>query len=170
MDYRNAPSIDVYNANIQKIIKQKSKLDPETGCWNWQGAKGPRKYGSMRYKGKTNTPHKVSRIVFNGPVPPGMIVRHLCNNQRCVNPEHLGIGTQKENVRDTIEAGRFNKPKGSKHPNAKLTEDDVREIRELFKEAHLSKSEFCEYQACFYNISPGTISDIINRKTWKHVH
>jgi hypothetical protein len=102
-------------------------------------------------------------------VPEGMIVRHRCHNKRCINPDHLQLGTQKENIRDTVRDDRFNKPKGSKHPNAKLKEEDVREIRKYYKTSGMGKTECSRILADKYELAPNYIIQIINRKTWTDI-
>lgn len=84
MDCRNLTPGE-YDLYTQERIKGNSVVNEVTGCWIWKGSKGPGGYGSIRYYGKTKTPHKVSYIVFNGPVPDGMIVRHMCHDKACVN-------------------------------------------------------------------------------------
>jgi hypothetical protein len=81
------------------------KIEFINGCWIWKGSfRGA--YGTMSYKGKSMSCHKVSYLVFKGEVPKGMCVCHTCDNQKCVNPDHLWLGTYKENTQDMIAKGR----------------------------------------------------------------
>ena len=89
-----------------------------------------------------------------------MCVCHICDNPKCVNPDHLFLGTYKDNAEDMVKKNRS--LKGERHSNAKLTEKNVRDIRRRKKEpvAHL---------ASIYGVSAYTIKDILRKRTWKHV-
>lgn len=105
--------------------------DPKTQCWNWDGALTPQGYGSIYGKMTDGThlkrtlAHRVSWMIHRGPIPHsesahGTVVMHTCDNPSCVNPDHLRLGTQADNVRDMIVKGRkvvgeFQKRKGIEH-------------------------------------------------------
>jgi hypothetical protein len=72
----------------------------ENGCWLWTGCVSSSGYAITKFGGKVQTGHRLSYSLYNGEIPVGMVVRHLCNNKTCVNPEHLMIGTQKDNMND----------------------------------------------------------------------
>lgn len=137
----------------------------ENGCWNvtshhWQSDGYPR----ISRAGKIV---KMSRYIwteFIGPIPPGMLVLHSpCDNCRCINPDHLYLGTYKDNACDVIERNRFhpNPLLGSKHQNSKLTEKQVGKI--------LKSDEDCKILAKKYGVCFQNISMIRNGKTWLHV-
>lgn len=94
-------------------------------------------------------------------IPEKMLVLHKCDNPNCINPNHLHIGTQKENMAEMIRRGRS--VKGSKHPKAKLTEKDVYFIK--FESDHLTKKELAE----MFNVRKDHITDIRRDKCWTHV-
>lgn len=91
-------------------------------CWIWKGVIGNTGYGSLRVKDKNNSTHRLSWELFHGPIPNGLFVLHTCDNKRCVNPQHLFLGTQLANRRDSITKGRSRK-------GAILTEDLVAALR-----------------------------------------
>lgn len=80
----------------------------QDGCWDWNGAKNVRNgYGSLYAEGRAWKAHRVSYEHHVGPIPEGMKVLHACDNPPCVNPAHLGVGTQRDNMRQASERGRF---------------------------------------------------------------
>lgn len=144
---------------------------PESGCWLW--LTGDR-YGCFTLSGKAVSAHRASWMLFNGDVPDGMQVLHKCDIPSCVNPEHLFLGTQKDNIRDMREKGRAPKgdavarrvaalPRGRTHhrSSAKLTEDQVREI----KAAAGSQREIAER----YGVCQQLISKIKRNEYWRHI-
>lgn len=105
---------------------------PNSGCWLWLGAVAGRGYGVLyaggsRYaKGRQRYAHIVSYTLHKGPVPKGGVVRHICDSPFCVNPDHLLVGTQADNVNDAFARGRIQR--GARHPNAKITAEQRRAI------------------------------------------
>lgn len=111
--------------------------EPNSGCWLWLGCAYARsansyEYGRFRH-GKEQLAHRVSHVLWNGPIPEGQIVRHKCDNSYCVNPEHLETGTLKDNVHDCLSRGRHVAPKGESHGRSKRTLEQVIEARRALK-------------------------------------
>jgi len=135
-------------------------------CWEWQAAKNTRGYGMIRqprtmrgYRGINFLAHRVSWVFANGPIPEGLCVLHHCDNPGCVNPAHLFLGTQADNVRDTADKGRTDR--GEKRWSAKLTEQNVHNIR-YFLRLGTSQKVIAEG----YGVSQAIISDIKTGKGW----
>jgi len=99
--------------------------------------------------------------LHNGPIPEGLVVRHRCDNPRCVNPAHLELGTQADNVRDREERGRRIAPRGAAHGRARLTVEQVVAIRESGA-THLAL-------AAQYGVSVSAIGKVRNRQTYQEV-
>lgn len=133
------------------------------GCWLWAGSLNTWGYGQIRDEaGKYQGAHRVSWRLAFGPVPQGMSVLHRCDNTRCVRPDHLFLGTQQENVRDRNTKGRDSR--GSRHPNATLTEEQV-----LAARAMLANGDRIGVVARRFGVGYYAIADISRGRSWKHV-
>lgn len=117
-------------------------------------------YGRMKKDGVTYKAHRLSWFVANKTIPVGHVIRHKCRNRNCVNPEHLETGTQAENCADRERDGTT--ARGERSGNAKLTEEQVLEIR---NRVNYTQSELAEE----FGVSDTLIGNIIRRESWKHV-
>lgn len=109
--------------------------------------------------------HRASWELKNGKIPKGMLVCHKCDVRLCINPNHLFLGTQKDNMRDMVNKNQaINNRRGEKHNKAKLKESDVITIRELRK-----LGTPCRKIAKIYKMDNSTIHDIVNYTLWKLV-
>lgn len=133
----------------------------EDGCWEWTGSRIPAGYGSMKWNGKNHGTHRLAYEAFKGPIPDGMMVRHTCDNPPCINPDHLLVGTGKDNTRDSLERGRFRNSKGEANNLAKLTNEDVVAIR--------ASNELPSVLADKFGIGCTNVWQVRTGKTWKHV-
>jgi hypothetical protein len=111
------------------------------------------------------TAHRVAWIATNGPIPPGAIVCHACDNPPCCNPGHLWLGRDADNNADKEAKGRGNHPRGSSHGRAKLTEAQIREIRARYAHGAVTQTMLAKE----YGVIQITISRIIRREIWPHV-
>lgn len=119
-------------------------------------------YAETMIRGRTT---KIHRHVYEqcfGKIPAGLVIRHKCDNRACINPEHLEVGTHRENIGDMISRNR--QAKGSRKPFSKLTEADVIEIKSLLSKGMTNRSI-----AGIYSIDESVISEIKHKKAWKHV-
>ncbi len=141
----------------------------ESGCWNWTRSRSGN-YGQLWYPERKRA-LPVSRIAAHLWLGLDLDRRdlyacHRCDNGGCFNPDHLFIGTNSENIIDARNKGRLNRQRGEQRPNARLTENDVRELRQRHAAGGVS---FCELGR-EYGLSDETIRQAVNGKNWAHVH
>lgn len=142
---------------------------PNGDCWEWKaGITKGTGYGKFGlYHGKTIDAHRFICIYIHGFDMDGLDARHLCHNRACCRPSHITKGTRKENMDDAIKANRTARGGGSalgtKNGMVKLTEDQVRQVRERCKNEHHAAI------ARSLQVSTDCIWDIINGRTWKHL-
>lgn len=150
---------------VERML-QKRSINPETGCWEYTGYTLPKGYARIGVGNrKMDYAHRVSYMYYCGEIPHGRLVMHMCDNPKCFKPGHLMTGTAKDNSQDMLDKGRQNPRHGEYNGNARLSEDDVRTIRELMISGDYSKKELSE----MYNISLSTVYYIITNRRWKHI-
>jgi len=137
----------------------------ENECWVWQGRINSTGYGRVGNNGKVYYAHRMAYELCVGPIPKGLCVLHACDNRRCVNVRHLFLGTDADNVHDAIAKGRMRYVNGSRVGAAKLTEQQVIEIRSIYETGHITQREL----GAKYHVSHSTIGRITRREGWNHV-
>ena len=149
------------------------KSDDPHGCWVFSSGSD---YGQVSRPngkgGKRRTirvaAHRFSYELHFGPIRKGLLVLHKCDHPPCVNPAHLFLGTQRDNMADCARKGRGSRGRtglqGEKHPAAKLTAANVRVIRELAASG-IPRSKI----ASRFQVTRGTVGEIVRRTKWKHV-
>jgi hypothetical protein len=106
-------------------------VEPMTGCWLWLGHTLQTGYGSCWFMGKFHNAHRIAWILYRGKIPYGINVLHTCDTRSCVNPHHLFLGTQSDNMKDCVRKGRngCSGYRGALLPQTKLSEEQVYKIR-----------------------------------------
>jgi HNH endonuclease len=127
------------------------------GCWGWNGA-NQKGYGCFTYMHKSMRAHRASWILHNGPIQESMHVLHKCDNPPCSKPEHLFLGSHKENMKDM-------RSKGLHKQYSKLTEEQVKEIKSL-----LASGEKVDDLSKRYGVGFSTVNDIKDGRTWKRLN
>lgn len=141
----------------------------ESGCWLWEWTETDALgYGRCKFMcadpAMDERAHRTSWIIHRGKIPDGLFVLHKCDVRNCVNPEHLFLGMQQDNVSDMISKGRMASNVGAKNGRAMLTEDQVIEILSLIDEDCMFNYQIAER----YGVAPTTISYIKNYG-WRHL-
>lgn len=154
------------NKMLESIRKAwEKKVIKKEGCWGWIGYLDDQGYGrvSSRYVKiyRVQTSHRASWFLHYGEIPKDKIVRHTCDNRSCTNPEHLVLGTLKENSSDMVKRKR--QAFGSKNGNAKLDELDVIMIKKL-----ISKGKSQSLIAELFDVHTDTIGSIKRGMTWSN--
>jgi hypothetical protein len=168
----------IHGTPIERLYRTTEKLP--NGCEIWTGIKSKEGYGQLKLKYEQKSEsraHRISWILHNGPIPDGMCVCHSCDNPPCINPDHLFLGTNADNVRDCVSKGRTLKGDRSwarTHPElvlrggqcgrTKLTSDHVREIR-----ARHALGENPNALAKEFRVSLRNIRSIALRESWRHI-
>lgn len=160
------------------LFWNKVQVNKDDNCWNWLGGINQQGYGRFSYKGVKVGAHRFSYRSHYGEIPKGICVLHRCDNPKCVRPDHLFLGTHKDNMQDMVKKGRkaliYGKdnyfsnhifPKsGEENPKSKLTEEDVLNIRKLYSQG-ISQPVIGKQ----YGITQPHISAICSRKKWAHI-
>ena len=117
----------------EKLILSRMVPDKKTGCWIWTGCLGRKGYGVLTIQQRFQRAHRVAYEVWRGPIPQGMQVLHRCDRPQCVNPDHLFLGTNGDNIRDSISKGRWlNKVTGADVVKIKSSKESIRSIGKKF--------------------------------------
>lgn len=157
-----ADSVSVIIGNDKLRLESSCKVN-ESGCWEWVKHK-KNGYGITVLQGKHEQAHRASWKVFIGEIPDGMQINHRCHNRSCINPDHLYVGTQKQNMADMYNSGRDNHPIGSKCGNSKLDEDSVSLIKIMINSG-IKNQEIADT----FKVSRACIQFIRIGRTWNHV-
>jgi len=153
--------------SLRQRFEKKYIPEPMSGCWLWEaslnGTKGY--YGQIRTGNTMSLAHRVSYELHKGKIPKGKFVLHTCDVPSCVNPDHLFLGTQLDNMLDKKIKNRCHSNKGSENGRSKLTEKEVTEIKLLLNSNLFLQKEIAE----MFNVAQNTVSSISTGYTWKHM-
>ncbi len=142
-------------------FERKYVPEPNTGCYLWLAAVGSSGYGHFGYWGRVVDVHRFAYEHFVGPIPDGMCVLHRCDMPLCVNPAHLFLGTQTDNMRDMDEKRRRKTPQGEDRGPTKLTVAQVLAIRRDRRSTRKIAS--------VYGVGKSAIASVKARVTWKYL-
>lgn len=161
------------NVNPDRFWSKTDKNGPimpgmASRCWMWTSGSDRYGYGRFSIGGIKYKSHRIAWLITNGAIPEstdhhGICVCHRCDNRICVNPDHLFLGTNADNIRDRDSKGRISR--GDAHYAAKLRSSDILSIRSRYSVGRITMMSL----ALEFGVSSQTIGKIINRRIWKHI-
>ena len=115
--------------SLKERLLAKTQIDEKSGCWNWVGYQTNKgRYGAINNDGKRLLVHRVSYEIHKGEIPDGMLVCHNCDNMTCVNPQHLWLGSNNDNMQDKMKKGRHRV-----RADCKYTKEEILAVKDLIK-------------------------------------
>lgn len=130
-----------------------------SACQLWTGAPTSHGYGRTTINGREEKAHRLAYQMHVGPIPEGLCVLHRCDNRMCVNPDHLFVGTKRDNARDAQAKGRNSR--GERHGRSKLTEANVKAIR-----GRLAEGFSLSAVAAEFGVSKANVGHIRTGRLW----
>lgn len=148
---------------IEKFWKKVSSYHDHNDCWVWKGAKNTSGYGLFWWGDcKWKLAHRLSWELTSGPIPDGICVCHHCDNRLCVNPHHLFLGSNADNVADRERKGRRRPPRGTMNGRSKLTYEQVAEIRRIYVRGQTRQVDLANQ----FGVAQTMISNIVLGRNW----
>lgn len=142
--------------------RMKTVENTETGCWEYQGEIVHNGYGRIWSDGRNVKVHRLSFLKFKGGIPDNLMVCHHCDVRNCWNPDHLFLGSAKDNSDDKVSKGRAVALRCEDAPSAKLSKEQVAQIRRLQAFGKVNARQI----AVSFGVSPGAIHHVLNGSTW----
>lgn len=155
-----------------KLVRSLVKDQRNNECIEWPWYCANSGYGQISWRNQRVRTHRVAWEITFGPIPKGLHVLHHCDNPPCINPRHLFLGTNADNMADMKAKGRSgmrNHPeraaRGERHGMAKLDESEVKDIRTYHHTKIYTQAELADV----YGVSDSTIGRIVHKKAWRHI-
>lgn len=152
-----------YDETVTAFWNKVAITADDNQCWEWLAGVDTWGYGRIRVNRRMESAHRFAWSYPNYVIPDGMKICHSCDNPKCCNPKHLFLGTNKDNMEDRNAKGR--QAKGEMMVMNKLVANQILEIRKRYIDGDVTIANL----ARDYGVAWQTISDVITRKTWKHI-
>lgn len=156
------PQCPFTEAQVQRFLSHQTQ--GRNGCIIWTGALCG-EYGRVTIAGKAYSAHRASFLISNGTIPDGLVIRHKCDNPPCINPDHLELGTHKDNCHDAWKRGRGCPPRGERAGNHVLTAKQVKEIKQKIISGISTQLQI----AAQYGVKKSTINAIRSGTSWSTI-
>ena len=163
----NMQCLRLYQTDLPARFWERVQRGSSQICWLWQGRESA-KYGHFNLNRESHYAHRVAYELTYGLILLPLYVCHRCDNPPCCNPRHLFLGTSQDNMEDCIRKGRHScgeRPRGEQHANAKLTTEQVQEIRRLSLAGDYSYHNL----SAMFQVSKRTIQFVVKGQTWAHI-
>jgi len=147
------------------IVMFEQKFTKSDGCWLWEANKLPSGYGMFRVQNTMQKAHRIAYQTYIGSFDRSLHVLHTCDVRNCVNPAHLFLGTNADNVKDKMSKDRQQRLAGELNGRAILTETSVKLMRKQWASGLFTQGQIAAQHGC----KLGTVSGIVNRTAWKTV-
>ncbi len=155
--------------NTAEGFWRQAKVNTIDLCWEWSGPLDKDGYGRFSWKGKLNAKaHRVAWALENtdGRLPSSSeLICHTCDNRKCVNPQHLYLGSPQSNMTDRDNRGRHTPCPGIQNGTHKLEDQNVRRIKQLYGTGLYSQEQLGER----FGVSQSVVSKIVNNRAWRHI-
>lgn len=149
---------------VEQDFWSRATVGGKDDCWEWIGSCNPKGYGRFRLNGFEDYAHRQAWRIKNGEIEDGKHVLHRCDNPKCVNPSHLFLGSNLDNIKDCISKGRNSK--GERHQWSKLSEKQVLEIRARWVPRKIGLRDQLAKE---FGVCVEAIYSIVTRRTWTHI-
>ena len=149
--------------SVRERLEKHSQINEATDCIEWRGSKSPEGYGYIKVNGRTRYVHRTAYEIHKGAIPKHCVVMHQCDNPRCINPDHLVVGSVADNIADKVAKAR--QAKGERNGRAKLRARQVAAIRRFHLAGRLTKSQLARK----YSVDRACIDRIVSKRTWRHI-
>jgi len=142
-----------------------NKVKRTTTCWIWTASCTSDGYGRFKIGGRMYRAHRFIWERYHGPIPPGLLICHKCDNRACVRLNHLFLGTPQDNIADRDAKNRTARGEAHGRGPAKLHPYQIRKIKSLYKTGRYTQAQLGN----LFNVAQTTISNVVTQQSWAHV-
>lgn len=149
----------VNNHKLKAMLLKRGWQVEDNGCWTWLGSRFGNGYGRITLTTGGVGVHRLAYEAWVGEIPEGLLIRHRCDNKICMNPNHLELGTNRDNYSDMVERHRRNAPKGDNHYATKIDTQKARKVYSMWLSGDYKMRELAK----LFSVSNQTITNVIKK-------